>query len=299
MYLIIGGRGFLGSYLIDTIRKHSNEKIIATYHSGGDNLPSFNDIIWKNLDISNESSIESLKIAIDSEKSEVDEVKCVYVIGYIKPDDCLKNPNIAVDVNIRGLANFIRIIGSSINGLIFTSTDFVQSESLNNYKYSESDVSVPINFYGNIKLACESIVKMAGYVSVRLPFMFGNSLLPNRPHFIEHIERTISEKKDFEVLSNYYENSLNYRTVAKCIFNLYEKYGCNIQESVINICSDDAISKYEIALKYAKSKYLDTQFLKSIKLEDADFFLAKRGTILVDNSKIKSMLSLDYIATEV
>lgn len=296
MFVIIGGRGYLGSYIIKNIREHSSEKIIASYHSeeNTENLFS-SDIIWQKLDIADEKSISSFADIIKKHKKGGEAVKCVYVIGYIRPDNCVKNPEIAVNVNIRGLVNFIHYTKELIDGLIFTSTDFVAGESLNDYKFKETDAPNPVNLFGMIKYTCETIVIAAGYNVVRLPFMFGKSLMPEKPHFIEHIERVIRNQEYFDVLADYYETSLDYNTVANCIYRLFEKFGPQIPEKIINIAADEKISKYEIAVNYAAKNGLDTSYIRPLALKDAKFFTAKRCTILLDNSLLKSLLELKTV----
>ena len=295
MYVVIGGKGYLGSYIIKNIQQSSHEKIIASYHSDKILNQRDGNIIWQQLDIANEKSIQDFVDVISQNKKQDEEVKCVYVIGYIRPDNCVKNPELAIDINIRGLVNFLKHAKNTLNGLIFASTDFVAGESINDYRFKETDIASPVNLFGMIKYTCETIVLSQGYNVVRLPFMFGKSLIPEKPHFIEHIERVIRNKENFDVLSDYYETSLDYNTVAKCICGLFNKYGSDIPEPIINICGDDKISKYEIAVKYAQKNNLDSSYIRPLKLKDADFFIAKRCTILLDNTLLKKLLNKDKI----
>ena len=291
MYVIVGGSSFLGSYVIKNICDSSCEQIVASYHSAL--RPEFKNtnLIWQNLDINDTSSIRKFVDIISENRRAHDVIKCVYLIGYIRPDDCLKNPALAVDVNIRGLANFLHFSRENIDSLIFTSTDFVVGESLNNYRYKETDSPSPINLFGVIKRACESIILSHGYNIVRLPFMFGESLIPGRTHFIEHIRSSIQNNEPFEVLADYYENSLDYNTTASCIYGLLAKYGSHIPHPIIHICADKPISKYEIALQYAQKNHLSHESLRPLALRDAQFFLARRCTVLMDNSLLKNLLN--------
>ena len=290
MYVIIGGRGFLGSYLI--------KKIIASYHS--DILPKdkINNILWQQLNIEDEESIEKFAKLVSENRIPGETVKCIYVIGYIRPDNCIKNPEIAININIGGLVDFLKYFHSLLDSFIFTSTDFVAGESFRDHKFTEREKANPVNYFGAIKYICEKIVIANGYNVVRLPFMFGKSLIPEKTHFIEHVEKSIEVEQNFYVLSDYYETSLDYNTVAKCIYSLCKIYGAHIPEPIINIVGDDKVSKYEIALKYAHKKGLDSTYIKPLQLKDADFFVAKRCTILLDNSLLKKLLDVKKITIE-
>ena len=294
MYVVVGGAGFLGSYLIKQISLNTNEKIIATYHTD-ENLLDTNNVQWSHLDIEDKTSVSNFVEVVTKNKKNDELVKCIYLIGYIRPDNCVKNPDVAVNINIRSLVNFLHSSKNVIDSLIFTSTDFVVGESINNYKYKENDIPSPVNLFGMIKYTCETIVLSYGYNVVRLPFMFGKSLIANKFNFIEHIEQSSKKMETFDVLSDYYETSLDYNTVAECIYKLFEKFGNKIPEKIIHIASDEKISKYEIAINYLKKYNLDQQYIKPLSLSNASFFIAKRCTILLDNTTLKKLLCLDKI----
>ena len=298
MYLIVGAGGFLGGYLVKNILQLTDDKVIATYHSSK-GLEGSKRVRWVHLDVTDSLSVESLSKIIKDCKERGDKIKCIYTAGYIKPDDCLKNPEVAVKNNILALVNFLMKFGSLFDSFVFTSTDFVFDESDDKLPYKEEDMECPINFYGTIKLTCERIVRSHGFVVVRLPFMFGRSLNPNKSHFIEHVERTIHEKETFEILSDNYENSLDYGSVAQILISLVEKFNGDIPEPIVHICGDKPVTKYEIALAFAREHNLDERYLKPIKLSENTFFLAKRGTIKLDNSLVKKLLNLDKIEFKV
>lgn len=298
MYLVIGGGGFLGGYLIKNIINTTKEKILASYHSskGGENTDR---VEWFHLNLTDSNSLKDLVCTLKHFKKCGEKIICVYTAGYIKPDDCLKNPDLAVKNNIIALLDFLNESKNLLDSLVFTSTDFVFDTNEKGKPYNEKDKEHPINFYGSIKLACEKIVNSHGYYVVRLPFMFGRSLNPHKSHFIEHLERVINERECFEILSDYYENSLDYDTVSKIILELLIKFKGKLPAPVIHICSDEPVTKYEIALAFARKYHLDSSYLQPIRLSECKFFLAKRGTITMDNSLVKSLLGITQINFEV
>ena len=290
MYLIIGGNSFLGSYIIKNILEKTEEKILATYRSG---IPFSKDkrITWINLDVTNKENINNLRLTLSALDGKV---KCIYLVGYIKPDDVEKNPKLAWNINIAGLTNFINDCQNYLSSLYFSSTNMAVGESINGYKFKETDMPQPVNRYGVQKRICEQIVTELGFNVFRCPLMFGKSLIPNRPHFIEHIEETIKNKEYFEILSDYKETSICYDSIASLLVELIEKYGA-IKDKIIHICSDKPISKYEIALQYCKKNNLNVNYLKPLLLKDCDFFIAKRCNMLLDNTLIKQYLKINEI----
>lgn len=291
MYLIVGGNGYLGSYIIKNIIERSNEKILAT-HIAGSLLDTDNRVEWIKCDVTDYEDLHNLKRKISNNK-----VKVVYLAGYIKPDDVEKNPDIAWKVNIGGVTKFIDILRDNIECLYFASTDMAVGESFDDYKFKEVDISKPVNRYGMQKHICEQIVNDAGFNVFRCPLMVGKSLISDRPHFIEHVERVVQNKEYFDILSDYYESSLDYNSVASLLVELIEKYG-GIEDKIIHICGDEKISKLEIAKRHCKKNGLDDQYLKPLLLKDCDFFVAKRCDILLDNSLIKKYLGISSIKIE-
>lgn len=299
MFVIIGGGGYLGNYLIKNIRERGNDKIISTYHSEISKNSELNENIeWVHFDMTDQTSIGDLYEKVLAYKKEDEKVVCIYTAGYIKPDDCELNPVTAINVNIPPLANILAIFNNIFDVFIFTSTDFVYGESISEHKFAESDLPKPETVYGAIKYACERIVLSHGYTVVRLPFMFGPSLNKNRKHFFEHIYNTIFEKKVFDVLCDYYESSLDYNTVAHLIIELIYKFNNKIPLDVINIAADEKISKYDIARNYINNNELFYEYIKPLKLNDTNFFVAKRCSIMMDNSSIKDLLAIDSICID-
>lgn len=294
MYLIIGGGGFLGGYLIKNILNITNEKVLASYHSLKEDQIS-ERVEWFHLNLTDQRSLKNLASRLKFYKGNGEKITCIYTAGYIKPDDCLKNPEIAIRNNVLAILDFLNENRKFIDFLVYTSTDFVFDTNENGEPHKETDEPNPINFYGAIKLACEKIVNSYGYNVVRLPFMFGRSLNPHKSHFIEHVERVIKDRDSFEVLCDYYENSLDYNTVAKIIIELLTKFKGQLPVPVVHVCNDDPVTKYEIALAFAKKYNLEASCIKPIKLSECNFFLAKRGTIKMDNSLVKELLGITQI----
>lgn len=294
MYLVIGGGGFLGGYLIKNIINSTKEKILASYHSSK-GIENTDRVEWFHLNLTDSNSLKELACTLELYKERGEKITCIYTAGYIKPDDCLKNPELAVKNNIIALLDFLKESKNFLDSLVFTSTDFVFDTNETGKPYSEEDKENPINFYGSIKLACEKIVNSHGYYVVRLPFMFGRSLNPHKSHFIEHLERVLNERERFEILSDYYENSLDYDTVSKIILELLIKFKGQLPAPLIHVCSDEPVTKYEIAIAFARKYHLDSSYLQPIPLSECSFFLAKRGTIKMDNSLVKSLLGISQI----
>jgi UDP-glucose 4-epimerase len=291
-YLIVGGAGFLGSHIVKTLLEKTDGEIIATCHN---TAPTIDDprVKWMRLDISDEESVRGFAKSLPSG------LACVYAAGYIKPDDVDRNPLEAWRTNVFGFAYFIERARPKLESLVFTSTDMAAGESVGGHAIAEDEPCVPVNLYGRMKRACEEIVITAGFNAVRLPLMFGRSLNPARPHFIEHIEATIAEKKPFDILADYRESCLDYATAADIIVDIMTKFPDGAPDKLLNIGADTPLSKYDIAKRYAAARGLDASFLRPMKLAEASFFTAKRCEIILDSTRLKKLLGLEKLEARI
>ncbi len=293
MYLIIGGSGFLGRYVIKNILQITNEKIAATFSS---NLPKYTDerLTWERFDVCNIKAIQELKSKYANES-----IKIVYLAAYHHPDKVAENPQLAWENNVIALANFVNIF-DNVQCFYYSSTDTVYGEGSIDYKFKESDDLNPVNLYGKHKVLAEQIVLTKGYNVVRFPFIIGTSLVENKKHFFDNILTDIKAGKTVEMFSDSYRSTLSFNQCSRYLIEIIEKYG-NCDEKIINISGDDTLSKYDVALLMAEKYNLDTNLVKPISVKNASsIFKVKRATTAVlDNQKLKKLLNINEIKLEI
>lgn len=291
MYIIIGGSGFLGRYIVKNIINFTNEKIIATYTRQLPQL-SADSLQWLKCDVQKIDDIQFLNSASESN------AKVVYLASYASPDFCEKNPDKAWDLNVTGLSNFVNKFKKAAC-LYYASTDVVYGESLPNTKFNESSLLNPSNIYGVQKVAAEQIVLANGYNVFRLPLMMGPSLIEGKKHFFDHIYESLSNARPIEMFADSYRSTLSFDQCAKFLIALIEKFGA-CEKKIVNFASDNALSKYELALKIADYYNLNKELIKGISIQNSDnIFSAKRAAITeMDNNLLKSLLKLKYINLE-
>ena len=172
MYLIIGGSGFLGRYIINKILECTDENILATYST---NPPSLIDerINWFRCDVTNYSDVNALNLIIENG------TKVIYLSAYHHPDKVEENPKIAWNINITALSNVVNVLTKS-NCFFYASTDSVYGEGTLDYAFKENDLLNPVNLYGRHKALAEQIVLSSGGNVVRFHFIIGKSLVENK-----------------------------------------------------------------------------------------------------------------------
>lgn len=293
MYLIIGASGYLGRYCIKNVLEKTDETIVATYSEK--EMPSFADkrLDWLPLDVCDVSSMRDLSKKTDGN------TKIIYLAAFHHPDKVEEFPDIAWRINIIALANAVDIF-SKAKCLYYSSTDTVYGEGSKDRKFLETDRYNPVNLYGRHKALAEQIVLTHGFNVVRFPFIFGPSIVEDRPHFFDNIKSSLEKGETVEMFSDSYRSTLSFNQCAGFLVDIMEKFG-SCQEKIINIASDGIMSKYDAALFLAEKYGLDKKLIRAISVKQKNaIFKAKRAeTAVLDNTILKRLLSIDKISLEI
>lgn len=292
MYLIIGASGFLGRYCLKNVLENTNEKIIATYSQ---KCPEFTNprVEWVSLDVCDTVALKDLAARVDNT------TKIIYLAAFHHPDKVEEFPELAWNINIVALANAVNLFHKA-KCFYYSSTDTVYGEGSKNRKFVENDALNPVNLYGVHKALAEKICLAKGFNVVRFPFIFGTSLVENRPHFFDKIKADLEQGKTVEMFSDSYRSTLSFNQCAYYLVSLIEKFGA-CPEKIVNIAGDDVMSKYDAALALADKYNLDKNLIKPISVNSLNgIFKAKRAaSSVLDNGRLKSLLNINEIHLEI
>ena len=291
MYLVAGGSGFLGHYIIKNILELTDESILATYSS---NLPDIkNDRLkWYKLDIQSRKNIDELSNMCN------ENTKIVYLCAYHHPDKVKENPELAWDINITSLSYFINKF-SNAKCFYYSSTDSVYGEGSKDKFFNEDDRTNPVNLYGKHKALAEQITITHGGNVVRFPFIIGHSLVKHKKHFFDNILSDLREGKTVEMFEDSYRSTLDFNNCAKLLLKIIEKFG-SCEEKIINIAGDKAMSKYDVAIAMCEKYNLDKSLVKPVSVKSfTGIFKEKRAENgVLNNSKLKKLLNIEKIELE-
>jgi nucleoside-diphosphate-sugar epimerase len=141
---VIGGSGFIGSHLINTIASHHSVTNIDKQ------LPVFDNIGVTNK-IADVRDYESLKAAIP------DNTDYVILLAAEHRDD-VSPVSLYYDVNVEGAHNVLKVMAEkNIEHIIFTSS--VSVYGLNKKNPDELSETDPFNHYGKSKLEAEKVLR--------------------------------------------------------------------------------------------------------------------------------------------
>ena len=290
MYVIIGANGYLGSYMIKHILQDTDACVLAVDRNIGDSEDS--RIQWVSCDITNVDDVTRLN---DQYLSKSSDNKILYLAAYHHPDLVDKNPRLAWDVNVTALSRFLNV-AENVACLYYPSSDSVYGESLGNHRFVETDSLNPVNRYGRHKCIAETLVTGYGYNVVRFPFLISPSAVPGRKHFYDVIVETILRGETMEMFSDSYRSALSFDTAAQLTVRMMETYREDYPK-VLNVCGDEALSKYDIGLMIADQHGVPRELIKPISVNSGSgIFEAKRASsTLMDNALLKQTLGLNEI----
>jgi dTDP-4-dehydrorhamnose reductase len=267
MILIIGGSGFLGYYLHQSLRK-LEEKVISTY-----NKTMIDEENFYELDVRKVDDVSKFLIKY---KPRI----LIYAVGITDVDLCERDKKLAKAINVEGIKNIIEHIRDTGSKIIYFSTSFVFDGTKK--FYLETDEPNPISYYGESKLQGEKIVQDSGlpYAIIRTDQPYGwkkdwhhtNSML----RIIEKLEKNIT----YNEIIDWYNTPTSIEDIVKMTRKLLE----NNCEGIFHIVSDDFLSRVEFAEVVVEVFGLNKNNIKKIHSDELKLS-AKRPNVILKNSK--------------
>lgn len=297
MYIIIGASGYLGTYLIKNILEKTGENILAVARHPLYIMTDNTRVVWVQCDIADSESVVGFcKTYL---KQHNVSHKLIYLAAYHHPDMVEKNPRLAWDVNVTSLSRFLNL-AESVDKLFYPSSDSVYGESSDGHRFKENDMLAPVNRYGLHKCCAERLVTAYGYNVVRFPFLIGPSLVTGRMHFYDTIVSTITSGHSIDMFCDSYRSALDFDTAAKLLIRTMEKPSAEVPE-IMNICGDEALSKYEIGIAIADKVGAPRDLIRPVSINsDTSIFSVKRASsTLMDNTLMKHVLGLDEVKIDI
>lgn len=291
MLLIIGGSGFLGSYTVRAALARTHGRIIAVSRSG-ECAFTHERITCEKCDVCDYSAVDAL-----AEKYGRGEgCNILYLAACHNVDYVQKHPDEAARVNVDALKYFLSRF-DRFDRLLFSSSDTVYGDGVPGEKFAESSVLKPVNIYGAQKALAERLVCSASGISMRLPFLAGRSLGGGRTHFSDVIINTVLSSQKIEMFTDAVRSITDYDTAAHLALDLFD-YGGELP-GIINVCADEAVSKYEIGVELARSLGADETLIVPAKTPAPSNEQAPRSLYAaMDNSLLKGLLCRDRIAID-
>ena len=267
-FLVIGGSGTLGYYLIKKF-KENNENFEFTVNN--------NKIDFENqkiLDITNEDDTFDL-----IQKSNPDVV--IHTAALTNLDLCEKNHQLANSINVLGTKNIIKGCKNTKSKICYVSTSFVfdgKKES-----YVEDDVTSPPNFYGFTKIKAEQMVQESGleYLILRTDSLYGWTENFQRINPVIRVINTLKSENNLKEIINWY----NTPTFIPDFVNALQILLKTNKRGIYHVSGSEYLNRFSLAMKTAEVFNLNKKLLIPIN-SDLLNLSAKRVNVNLKNEKL-------------
>ena len=269
---VTGGRGYIGTHLVELLKK-KNEDVIIIDNKSGMNL--FQPIeICKYLDISLEedNAVELLYQEFSSTLNNI----VIHLAGLKSVGNSMKNPSLYKEKNLNSTRNVLRAMEkASVSRMIFSSSAAVYGERSD--RVNESSSTVPISNYGAIKLEEENLIIQASesflenYAILRFFNVIGASKVTNREkkgeNIFPKILQAIETNESFKIFGNTYETldgtcGRDYIDVRDLTAGIYQtaNYLRDRSIGILNLGSGTELTVLQIVKKVSTLRDLSYEF---------------------------------------
>ena len=264
--LITGSNGQLGSEIKELALEYKNLECI------------FKDL--PELDICDTDALNTF--IIDQHINAV--INCA---GYTAVDKAEENPEIAEQVNSKGVLNLVNALEKVDGKLIHISTDYV-FDGNHSQPYNESDSVSPIGVYGETKRAGELAVLNSSIDALVIRTSWLYSAYGN--NFVKTMLRIGNKKKSIQVVSDQKGTPTYAKDLAKtCLDILSDASSTNLSKkgSLYHYSNEGVTSWYDFATAIMEISNIDCQLI-SIETKDYPTQARRPMYSVLDKSKIKS-----------
>jgi dTDP-4-dehydrorhamnose reductase len=264
--LITGSNGQLGSEIKELASEYENLECI------------FKDL--PELDICDTDALNTF--IIDQHINAA--INCA---GYTVVDKAEENPEIAEQVNSKGVLNLVNALKKVDGNLIHISTDYV-FDGNHSKPYKESDPVRPIGVYGQTKRAGELAVLNSSIDALVIRTSWLYSAYGN--NFVKTMLRLGNDKESIQVVSDQKGTPTYAKDLAKmCLDILSDASSTNLSKkgSLYHYSNEGVTSWYDFSVAIMELGNIDC---KVIPIETKDYPTQARRPLysVLDKSKIKS-----------
>ena len=227
--LVIGSRGFLGSYAAIAAKSDFEVAEAGRSSNGGPGLA---------IDIRDQSSVQA-----GFREARPDYVMLFSAISDI--DRCQQFPDDAEATNLRGPQNVAEACAASSTRLLFTSTGAVFDGK--KHGYSEEDPVSPVSVYGETKAAAEQAVLALGTsaIVVRIALAIGFAANTGTNSILDSLKKKWSSGQIVALPVHEQRNPIDAATANRFMLELLE----NGASGIFHIGCCDPITRYDLGLK--------------------------------------------------
>lgn len=269
--LVIGGSSLLGGKLINSLIGR-NFEVYGTYRETP--LPN-SECTSFFLDIRNAARTINLM-------KELSPDIVIHTAAQTSVDECEVNKTRAAEVNVQGTRNIAMACDNAGSKLVYVSTDYVFDGTRGMYK--EEDETIPVNYYGETKLAGEREVKeiCSDYIIARTSVLYGWG---QKQNFASWVIRELSSGRKISIVSDQYNSPTLADDLAGIIVLLLEKD----KRGIFHTAGSERISRLEFARKIIKTFALNKDLIKVVNSDEMTWAAKRPKDSSLDVSKVSKI----------
>lgn len=274
--LIFGGSGLIGSTFIN----YSKDlfKISYTYNEN----PTFFEHVT-----SNKINLLSERKKIPVMINDFDPDVIINTVAYSSVDFCEKNHDLTNELHVNVTEDIVEAASKNNAKVIYFSTDAVFEGELNK-KYTENDLSKPLNYYGVSKLNAEkAVLKESNNVVLRTAVVYG---WHKKSRFTNWIIEYLRENKTVDPFIDQFNTPTLVDDLVKSMIKIIE----NDVSGLFHATGKTCINRYEFAVKLAKSFGYDEKQVFPVTSKDKKQDAPRPISTCLDSSKLENSINFQF-----
>jgi dTDP-4-dehydrorhamnose reductase len=288
-YLVTGSAGLIGNRIVSDLEK-SGEIVYSCYN----NMKPVYGIPTK-LNLLNLDDVHKI-----FKKFQPDVI--IHCAALTDVEKCEVDPELANSINVKATEIITKEAKELDSYLMYISTDYVFDGKKGLYK--ETDLTNPLNQYGQTKLIGEKIVenKISKWSIIRTSTPF--DVHSYKKTFPGWVFENLKNNKKINILEDQFTSPTYVPNLSKMILEIITR---NL-EGHFHLSGSNKISRFEFAKMIATKLNLDLSLLNPVSINDMPWKAMRPLDSSLDTSKINTILntkpftiekSLDYYASQI
>ena len=273
---VTGASGMLGTALI--YKFGDQYQVYATSRSQG--LIKKN-VYWHCFDLTDLERLESWLL-----KTKPDVV--IHCAAMVNVDECEIKEDLAYQLHVKTTEIIANFLNNHNGQLIYISTDSV-FDGFTKKKYSEEDLTNPLNVYSKTKLLGESSVLSMKKGVVLRTNIIGWSM-KDKISFAEWVLINLVKKKPIKLFNDVFISPLHVSELSEIIIQLIKRKVTGLY----HVSSQDSLSKYDFGLIMAEAFECSPEYFHEISVDDLGLKAKRPKNIALSNQKITQLLGYDF-----
>jgi dTDP-4-dehydrorhamnose reductase len=259
--LITGSNGLLGQKLAHLLVHNAEIDLIATSREENKLAQILPELHFISLDVTDARQVEKV-IAVERP------THIIHTAAMTNVDECEEDHAGCWQLNVEAVANLVRACEQYRVHLIHLSTDFIFDGEEG--PYDEGAQPNPISYYGESKLAAETLIRnsKAKWAILRTVLVYGIVHDYGRSNIVLWVKNSLEAGKRIQVVNDQFRTPTLAEDLAMGCW-LAVKHDA---EGVYHISGDELLTPYDMALLVAEYFKLDASLIQEV---DASTFSQK------------------------